>query len=214
MSPQVLLIGAGFIFIAGAIIGGGDFVKIKLPHLPVWARAMGAAIGITAFILGLRPGIYTITSSPDNSSKATSSPAASPALSSPSSTPIANPVLTIKQPNPNLVSRTGGFVATGSVSNLGAYTIWLLDYRSGYYYIDVQATLHPDGHTWSAADRQLGSATDALPFRLTAVVVLATHDCATTLKADIDSSNTRLNSLPAGCQIVQPTVTVTVDRES
>jgi Na+(H+)/acetate symporter ActP len=55
MSAQVVLIIAGLIFIAAAIVGGGNFVKVILPNLPVWARVISAGIGVTAFILGLEP---------------------------------------------------------------------------------------------------------------------------------------------------------------
>lgn len=122
------------------------------------------------------------------------------------------PVITVQQPTSNIVSRSGGFTANGSVSNLGADTIWLFDHDA-VYYIDVKATVSPDGSTWSATDRPLGSANESLPFEVTALVVVANPQCTSNLQARVRSNETTLPNLPPGCHVAQPFITVTVNRE-
>ena len=80
MNAQVALIIAGLAFIAAAVAGSGDFFTIKLPKLPTGARLISAVVGITAFILGLMPAVYT----PSTPATAAPVPGAStqPAISS------------------------------------------------------------------------------------------------------------------------------------
>ena len=103
-------------------------------------------------------------------------------------------------------------MASGSVSRLGADTIWLVDYN-GSYYIDVKATVSSGDSRWSAADYPLGSASETLPFDLTVLVVVATPECTSILQAKFDSHDIKLSELPVGCQAIQPSIEVTVNRE-
>lgn len=97
MSAQVVLIIAGLIFIAAAIVGGGNFVKVILPNLPVWARVISAGIGVTAFILGLAPSIYTTSTVVPNGG---TTPAPQP------STPAPNPIPTSPSPSAPQITLT------------------------------------------------------------------------------------------------------------
>jgi len=112
-----------------------------------------------------------------------------------------------------VVSRQGGFVAKGSVSNLGADTIWLFDHVGRAYYIDVQAVVDPNNRTWSAPDRHLGSGSEQLPFSVTAVVVVADPQCTSVLQTSVSSGNTKMPGLPSGCHPIKPPIRVTVNKE-
>lgn len=105
MSAQVALIIAGLAFIAAAVAGGGDFVNIRLPKLPTRARYISAAVGATAFILGLMPAVYTPSTpaigAPTSgaSTQPPTSPSHGPSISqSPATVPAAEAV-TIDHPD-------------------------------------------------------------------------------------------------------------------
>jgi hypothetical protein len=142
------------------------------------------------------------------------SPSASP--SQPSVSPTGSPVESTKPPSATLktpangtkVSRRKGFVATGTASSLGSYTVWILDYDGGYT-VDQEAKIN--GEQWSAADYPLGSRSDRLPFPLTMKAVLANADCATKLNKVSRSNSDYITYLPSGCKIIGQT-TVNVSR--
>jgi hypothetical protein len=125
----------------------------------------------------------------------------------------AAPVITIDPLPTYVVSRVSGFVAKGTVQNLGANTIWLFDHVGNNYYIDVSAIVNPRAHTWSASDRNLGDPSDPLPFNLTAVVVIASPECTYDLQIDFNSGNTKMPDLPAGCSTINPPIVVTVGKK-
>jgi hypothetical protein len=124
-----------------------------------------------------------------------------------------SPHITISQLPNYVVSRTQGFVARGSVSELGADTLWLFDHVSGFYYLDTQANIDPQHHAWSAADRHLGSPGQRFPFQIKALVVLASPQCTSDLQKDFNSGRTQMPNLPSGCKAIGPAIRVTVDRE-
>ncbi len=122
-----------------------------------------------------------------------------------------SPKVTIQTKNQQTVSRAQGFVIRGSVTDLGNDSIWLFDFNNAYF-IDVQATVPPFSGNWKAADRPLGGASQSLPFQITVVVVLATPQCDRVLQANLSAHETRLPSLPPGCDLIPPPITVTVNR--
>jgi hypothetical protein len=120
---------------------------------------------------------------------------------------ISQPTAALTSPsNETSVSRSKGFVATGSAANLGPNTIWILDYDGGY-------TVDQEGKVingqWSATDQPLGDSSDHLPFNLSMVAVLANPHCAATLNTIDGTSDDYTPSLPQGCiQVGQVTVNV------
>lgn len=113
-------------------------------------------------------------------------------------------------PDGTTVSRNGGFIVEGTITgSLGSWSVWLLDDHAGGYYVDMQATVQ--GDRWSAADRPLGSPSEALPFDLSAVAVLADPACAAALAASAAAGNQQMAALPAGCRVVD-SVSVVVNR--
>jgi hypothetical protein len=107
------------------------------------------------------------------------------------------------------VSKSEGFTARGTSGDLGNDTLWLTDYDGGYT-VDNEATINTGG-TWTASDSDLGNPGQALPFPLTARVILADPQCAAKLEAAYNSSADYLTSLPGGCTVAG-TVTVNVTR--
>jgi hypothetical protein len=102
--------------------------------------------------------------------------------------------------NGTAVSETGGFNAKGTSSHLGNDTIWLTDYDGGYT-VDSEATVNGHGG-WTAPDSPLGDPGQALPFPLTARVILANTRCAAKLQKVMNTNADYLTALPGGCAVV------------
>lgn len=96
MSPQVVLIIAGLVLIVLAILGSGDYVKVVIPSLAVWARVLLAIVGVAVFTLAFIPGITTnlpgAASQPPNSVTPSPSASAKGGLVSPSPTSDGQPI--------------------------------------------------------------------------------------------------------------------------
>jgi hypothetical protein len=76
VSAQSLFIAGGLLLVLAALAGGGLKVKeIDIPKLAPWARAAAGAAGVSAFTLGVFPGIYSEPTSPAPRSASTSGPA-------------------------------------------------------------------------------------------------------------------------------------------
>ncbi len=129
MSAQVVLIIAGLILVVVAIIGSGDFVRIVIPTLPVWARACLGVLGAGVFALAFVPGIGESSSgsvaSPLSSSTPTQS-AASTAEPTPSPTsPNARTIEIIKPKSGSYVNLNNNVKV--QVSGVGmSRQVWLL----------------------------------------------------------------------------------------
>ncbi len=177
-------------------------------------KSNGTTVAIVVALIAAISTIAVALIQTSNHSSSGASPKSTSPSSRASSTDISpQPYVTIAPLTSYAVSRRVGFVAKGSESNLGANTIWLLDHTKENYYIDAQAIVDPSNHKWSAPDRRLGSPSDRLPFELTAVVVVASPLCSSTLQTDVSSGNTKLpDYLPQGCHPIKPPITVTVVR--
>lgn len=199
-TAQVVLIIAAVGFVAVAIAGSGQFVQIKIPELKTWSRwalgIAGAGLFASAFL------IPSVAGQSPNQPSAASSPSAPAGPSSPASAarPPSGPIVQVKSPQKGQAVPQGkGFVATGTVRQLGNDTIWLTDYDGGYT-VDNQASVDQNG-TWTASDSDLGNAGQPLPFVLTARVILADAQCAAKLQAAENSNSDYLTSLPGGCTV-------------
>lgn len=212
MSAQVVLIIAGLVLVVVAILGSGDFVKVVIPALPVWARVCLGVLGSAVFALAFIPGIVVKGSSGAAVNASSSSRPAQSAASTraPTSNPTpSGPVVTLTMPTTGTrVSRSQGFIASGKALSLGSYTVWILDYDGGYT-VDQEGTVA--NGVWSAVDRPLGDSSDQLPYYLTVRVVMADRGCAAKLQATNSTSNDYLTHLPAGCKVITG-VTVHVTR--
>jgi len=218
----LILVGVSLLIVKRFQTSESDTNKPTLQG-PMNTFAISGPAGLVVIVIGVvcivLPTVIGVNRSAGSSPSSISSPAPSSISSSarptvsavPSTSP--GPVITVESPTHNLVSRRVGFVAKGSVSRLGAHTIWLFDYNGSDFYIDVKATVSSDGSRWSAADYPLGSASQSLPFEVTVLVVVATPECTSTLQAKVRSDETKLSKLPVGCHAVQPSIAVTVNRE-
>jgi hypothetical protein len=114
----------------------------------------------------------------------------------------ANPSIQIVAPRHGVaVSQRNGFHTKGTYRDLGNDTLWLADFDGVGYTIDSPATLETNG-SWTASDSDLGNPGQALPFLLTARVIVADARCATSLQAALNSSQDNLTFLPGGCEVV------------
>ena len=182
----------------------GDASTVRVPSVIVQGPA-----GMGIIVLGLfslAGGAYLSMKTPQGPTK-TPIPAPVPTIShTPNRT---GPLATLKYPRDGTdVSRQEGFVARGTASSLGSYTIWILDYDGGYT-VDQKAIV--SNATWSAIDRPLGSSSDRLPYNLTMVAVFADPPCAHRLMQVNSTENDYMNHLPAGCKIFSQ-VTVNVSK--
>jgi hypothetical protein len=208
LTAQVVLIIAAVIFIAVSITGSGLFVKVKIPELKPWGRwvfgIVGAGLLASAFLI---PGVASrssgqaISPSPASTGPIDRSPSLQSTKSLPTEPVISGPIVRLIFPsNGTPVPQARGFVAQGTVSQLGNDTIWLTDYDGGYT-VDNEATVNGDG-AWSASDTDLGNSGESLPFYLTIRVILADSRCAATLQATSNTDSDYLTSLPGGCVVV------------
>ena len=103
MSPQVVLIVAGLILVVVAILGSGDFVKVVIPTLPVWARVCLGVLGSVVFALAFIPGVGKSSSgsvaSPSSSASSTPTQSTVP-TTGPDSSPTSPNARTIKVVKP------------------------------------------------------------------------------------------------------------------
>jgi len=208
LTAQIVLIIAGVCFVAVAITGSGLFVKVKIPELKPWSRWTLAVLG-AGFLVGafLSPSVAShstgqgTSSSPALTAPTSGSSSPQSASSPPKAPVIAEPTVRLIYPSKGTsVPQANGFVAKGTVSQLGNDTIWLTDYDGGYT-VDNEATVNGDG-TWSASDSDLGDPGEALPFSLTVRVILGDAQCAATLQATENTNSDYLTSLPGGCTVV------------
>jgi hypothetical protein len=108
------------------------------------------------------------------------------------------------------VSQQNGFQASGTFSDLGNDTIWLADYDGTGYTVDSEATIKA-GSSWTAPDSDLGNSGQALPFPLTARVIVADSQCAKALDGAMNNGQDYLTELPGGCEVAGA-ITVEVTR--
>jgi len=190
-----------------------EVIRLNVPAQALLVL-VGAALLVAGGYLGVThwqttPGSNTINSSPTTAD--TASPSATPMGTSPSS-PTSAPVqayATLTSPNNGTkVSKQGGFVARGTATSLGPYTVWILDYDGGYT-VDQEAAVAAG--QWSATDQPLGDSSDVLPFNRTMVAVIADSYCANRLSQIQSTSDDYTQNLPDGCKIVGR-VTVDVSR--
>lgn len=98
------------------------------------------------------------------------------------------------------VSQQNGFQASGTSRDLGNDTLWLADYDGTGYTIDSEATIRTGG-SWTASDSDLGNPGQALPFALTARVIVADAQCTSRMQVAMNSNQDYLTSLPGGCEV-------------
>jgi hypothetical protein len=213
LTAQAVLIIAGVAFVAVAITGSRQFVQIKIPELEIWSRLALAIVGAGLFACAFFiPTIASQSSgqTPPASSQPVSNGGGSPSPSISAPEPVVSgPIVRLTAPSAGAsVPEAKGFTARGTVSGLGDYTLWLTDYDGGYT-VDTEATVSGNG-TWTAADSDLGSPGEVLPFNRTVRLIRADTSCAATLQATSNTNNDYLTSLPGGCAVVaQVTVRVT-----
>jgi|HubBroStandDraft_6_1064221.scaffolds.fasta_scaffold43826_6 hypothetical protein len=212
VSGLFLLISGIWLMLRGRPSSPQDATEASLKEvirLNVPAQALLVLVGAALLVCG---GYFAVTktqaseTSPSaGSSPATESPTAP--QTSPSASPTPAKVLTtpgaasatLNHPvDGTKVSRSRGFVARGTATSLGPYTVWILDYDSGYT-VDQEATV--SAGKWSALDQPLGDSSDQLPFELTMVAVVANPHCALKLGQIDSTSNDYTQSLPEGCNI-------------
>ncbi len=110
------------------------------------------------------------------------------------------PVVTMDRlPVGTVIGQKKGLIATGTATDLGTNTVWILDYDGGYT-VDDEATV--TGTRWRAADLPLGDSTDPIPFTVTVKTVLANPACATALAKLNTTVTDYTKTLPAGCTVV------------
>ena len=228
MNVQVILVAIGAIFILLAVVGSADSVQLKIAHLGSWARATLGIVGIISFGLAFTPiaksisntsaaqplplvnstrtaqSSASVTPTPiisiSSPTPVTSTPVTSPSPASTSPTTAGTPHVTLDTPKPGTnVSSSKGFPVTGTVSSLGADTIWILDNNGGgSYTVNESATVTLDGR-WTAFDGPgLGNSSS-----LVMDVVLADSSCTMALSQHTVAPNSSdISPLPPRCKIV------------
>jgi hypothetical protein len=214
-----LLVSGIFLLLrGGADAGGGrteaslkEVIKVNVPAQALLVLVGAGLLSAGGYLAVSRtqdaaspivPTILSAGTHPSNPS-ATPDPDASPRASASNSPPT---VTLVYPTNGTSVSRSQGFIATGSSGSLGPNTIWILDSDSGYFVDEESATASGQ---WSATDKPLGDSSDHLPFDLTMIVVLANPHCALILDSVNATANDYIQNLPRGCkQVGQVTVNV------
>jgi hypothetical protein len=220
MTAQMVLIIAGLALIVIAILGKGEFVKVIIPALPLWARICLGIIGTVVFVLAFMPeaGInsspanQTSSSSPTGNASPVAHPIANPASSGPSS-PIATAVsaatarpsvsITIQDPHNTGINYLHD--VPGKITDLKPYEeVWIL--------IDVPGNpkLYPQGScdiigegSFTCANTRFGDPGVKGTFYAQAIIVNAAQDSA--LRKYYDSGLTSMPHVVAESAFVRYT---------
>lgn len=205
MSAQVVLIIAGLTFIAAAIAGGGNFVKVILPNLSVWARIISAGVGIAAFALGLAPSIYTANTGVSNEGNSYTPQASTP---TPAGTAIVPGYVSIDQPAYG--AKVGERAVFSGKANLPpGETLVLsaenLSDRSRTLYLEAvndwrrsQALSHWIGCQYlGSGDSSIGQTFEV------SVIAMKTHTVTAALAEPANRPTWHVKSLPDGSEVKQ-----------
>lgn len=217
VSGVTLLVAGILLLIRGAAGIGGDpteasvkdVIKVNVPAQALLVL-VGAGLLSGGGYLAVHQTQFNASTSGPNELPPSATASASTASPSPSQSPSApseqtEPTLTYPKDGTR-VSKSQGFIASGSAANINPSSLWILDSDNGYF-VDQQAKI-VNGQ-WTALDAPLGDSSNHLPFDLTMIVVLANPHCSKILHTTNRTSNDYLKQLPGGCkQIGQVTVNV------
>jgi hypothetical protein len=171
ITAQAALIIAGVAFVAVAITGSRQFVKVVIPELKLWSRGALGIIGAGLFACAFL--VPTVTGQSSDQVPTASNPTVAPLGAGPTNSPVAavsksagstnetptpgTPTVIIDTPKNNAEVPERGFPVKGTVSSLGTGALWLFDADGGTNYtIDEPVTVTALSGKWLASEGNVG----------------------------------------------------------
>jgi hypothetical protein len=204
MGALSVLIIVGVILFAVGILGSGDYVQIKIPPMPVWARVTfgvaGSACVVYALILIGNSSPNRGTAAPVQSqSKPVTTPSVTPSTPSPTGVKAASAQITSPRTEAQ-ISRGSGVIIKGTAENLDGKSLWIFTQSDGVYYVDNPYPILVDSGKWQFDDPYIGSG-GAGAYVINAI--LANPSCTKAMQSakPQPGGGIAFQTLPGGCSI-------------